>query len=685
MKELMLELLTFEPYERLISGEEDYIRSILSGWYLQPKSMFHDLFSGFYHYVQNEKFKDTKDVERIKRLAWLRHWKDTYIQGKRDHYPLLFKKMFFYIIVRWKIVDNKFTDKKFVEMLDLHENLTRKWNLSMEFRKYAEVDTYTAIKSYRSGIKKPYIVSTIKKLYYEAGRQVIREDDDNAKRQVRKGEKRQVRKAMTIRELPRFVDVFAGTASVAASMGASKGFPPPIINDYDPVMVCFVWAFTYCQRELRKRIAEFHNYLMTKDFESTDWSHNADAYGETIDPKSLLTNPKIWDDAGVKSRLMEFFGYSEADIAEGRRLAQRHQELVMRIRSSYIDIKKILDLCDRENLRKEISFDESLKDMSKEQVKKILKYAFAMYYFYSFPPFGKNGNVYEETIVDACSYYSFLSRMQKDKNAVKTDLDAVKRLKDVSRKNKADKAETLSELQLKASLLTLESTGKFSKHLRRATFCCKDFKEILQDDSSQDASSNKKIYYLDSPYFLTVGYDVSFYDDAHIDMLNILRGARFSWIFSMQYNQSKRDKCTISFDEAVRKNQPHIIKNYGAYYRGFFAPFQLDADQRAYVVPDAAMEDEENLKRLKKLYIILFDFDEVKKKWPEMKTETREMLVVNFNCLPAIPLHYPGVVLPFEEFLKYADADTPYKDIVRAAKDWRKDNIERMYADKAPV
>lgn len=41
--------------------------------------------------------------------------------------------------------------------------------------------------------------------------------------------------------------------------------------------------------------------------------------------------------------------------------------------------------------------------------------------------------------------------------------------------------------------------------------------------------------YLDSPYFLTTGYEVPFGDEEHKQMLDILRNSDFNWLFSMQY------------------------------------------------------------------------------------------------------------------------------------------------------
>lgn len=65
--------------------------------------------------------------------------------------------------------------------------------------------------------------------------------------------------------------------------------------------------------------------------------------------------------------------------------------------------------------------------------------------------------------------------------------------------------------------------------------------------------------------------------------------------------------------------------------------------------------------------------------------KTKEMLVVNFECLRTIPLHDSAVVYPFKLFLQCTDKKMDYQDIVKLAVDWRKDNIESKYADEAPV
>ena len=365
-----------------------------------------------------------------------------------------------------------------MKQIDSDVSRIREWNISPEFRKRAEADTYSVIRSYRSGTKRKYLVLLIKRLYYEAGRQVS-EAESKSKIQ-----------SMTLSKLPQFVDVFAGTASVAASI-VTDGCPPPVVNDFDPVPLCFSWACTHYQDALCAEIAEFHNDLMQKDPQSTNWSYDEKAYEahyESIEQRTVLTLPKVWDDPMTQWLHMEFYGYSKEDIEEGRRLAQRHQELVIRARNSYIDVRKVLDRLERsddaKNCLRSIDFNKLPKAMSNPQkapvLMDVLDYALAMFFYYSFPPLA--GHIYHETIVDARSYFLYLSSLQVDS------------LNDVKKEDQAVKADTLLGLQLEASSLTLESIGEFSKHLRKAEFYCKDFRDILQNGPEAE-----RVYYLDSP------------------------------------------------------------------------------------------------------------------------------------------------------------------------------------------
>lgn len=610
MREQMLDLLTWEPYGKLLPEEETYIREILSGDYQQPKSMLNDLFVGFCQYAQRGNPKD---------IGWLRLWKDEYHQNQnytyaskseRAYYPLLFKKIAFYIIVR-----GKFNDKEFMEGIGLPVNRIRKWGISPSFHRYAEADSYSVIRSFRSGVKKEYVVSLVKRLYHEAGRQTSQ--------------------SMLLKNLPPFFDIFCGTGSVAASV-VSDGCSPPVLNDYDPTMICFIWAFTYHQKELRSRIAMRHNKLMKQDFDSTDWGYEDGAFEEHY---RKLTHPK-------------------STIAKGKK-AQRYKRFIIKVRSSYLEAKAKLDSCDRESLRN-IDFNALPKHTIDQQIDEILDYAVSVFFYYAFKPMGKNGNAFHVTCVDERSYFAYLNRLNAD-------------LKTARRKERAAKAWSLTKLRLYPASLTLQSTGNFSRHLQGAKFYAQDFRNLLENGPSNG------IYYLDSEYFLTSGYTVDFSDDDHKEMLDILRNAEYNWIVSMQYNPSSRDTCTRDSDEKSRKNQPHIIRDYGVYFRGFYSPLQLDTDQRVYIPADASKQAPSNL------FAILFDFEAVRTRWPQMSRPTSEMIVVNYNCLRAIPLHDTAVVLPFDLFLQCADAGKTYQEIVQRAIAWRKENIINHYTGRSAV
>lgn len=156
VRELMLELLTYEPFGKFLPEEEEYIREILSGNDNPPPSLakFHELFLGFYnYYVQNIQNGQKGQNGNFKNVSWLQRWKNTYHKNKnytnssksgRVYYPLLFKKICFYIIVR-----GNFSDKDFIGQIGLPNNCINKWDISPQFRRFAEADTYSVIRSYR--------------------------------------------------------------------------------------------------------------------------------------------------------------------------------------------------------------------------------------------------------------------------------------------------------------------------------------------------------------------------------------------------------------------------------------------------------------------------------------------------------------------------------------------------------
>lgn len=659
MKNLMMTLLTYEPAGKMSQEEQDFVTNILTNNSAQEPSMLSELFSDFYAHVKKD---NLDDIER------LRQWREKYYGNNKSkkEYPLIFKKICFYIMVRGSL-----TDKEFMIVIGLRENCLRKWGISTQFRKYAEADTYSCIKSYRNGMKKEYVVSLIKKLYYEAGRQ------QNV--------------TIVLNKLPAFVDVMAGTASVAASV-VSEGCPFPVVNDYDPLLVCYAWAFTYCQKEIKIRLARKHNELMKQKFDNKKWDYSEEDYKNHMKAERVyskmtladdnfeekedeaweresLSNPEYWDIKYVQ------LGETKEFIQKSRKKAQHYMEFIIKIRSSFLEAEKIVKNYDRDSLRS-IDFDQLTKYAIKRQItdamRKVINLAIAVFYYYSFSSNGKNGNAYNVTSIDEESYFRYLHTslhvpLTWEKGENKMDM--------------ADKGGLLLRLRLayknkgkngEKKTLDLSYKGAFSKNLRGAEFCVQDFRDLVKNQS------HEKIFYFDSEYFLTAGYHVEFNDEHHKALLDVVRNADFKWIFSMQYNPAARDKCTTDSDSAKRRKLPHIIKNYGAYYRGFQHPLILDESGKYYVPDNGSCHEGQSL------FVVLFDFDKVTDKWKNASV-TKEMLVVNFPCVRCIPYDDIAVALPFEQFIECADRGMQYAKIVEKAKAWRETNIAQNIGNENPL
>lgn len=654
MQKLMIELLSYEPFDRMDTVEVEYINQILNKNYAQPESVYSDLFCGFYNYVTGT----------ASTFGWLVSWYQKYYAKNhynatsykmRAFYPVLFKKICFYCIVRYGVDDKDFMGQ-FVnpdtEKGSSLVNRLRKWGVSPKFRKYAEEDTYSAIKTYRPGAKKEYLLYVIKKLYYEAGRQ-------------QSG-------SVKLKDIPHFIDVMAGSGNVSASV-VTYGMSRPVLNDYDPLQICFIWAFTYYQKEIRSRIAKMHNNLMKADFASMEWSYTEQDYGnhygylysyatmknsqvyDDIESqyweKESLSNEAYWDNPFVQTM------YTEKEIADGRKKAKFFKEFIIRIRSSYLDAENIVKNCDRDALRK-VDFNTLPKDSADDTVEKLLNYAIAYFYYYSFKPTGVNGGAFHVSCVDEDNYYRYVHKSLGYTVKPARGMDM------------ADKAKILYRLRLKPASMNLQYKGDFRSNLRCAKLYTKDFRELVR------STSEEGIYYFDSEYFLTAGYELDFTDTMHKEMLDLVRTSGFKWIFSMQYNPSKRSSSASPEVDAKRKRSGFLIKDYGTYYRGFVNP--LAADENGYYVPD------EQERSGKELYVLLLDFEKVCARWKN-SAKTNEMFVVNFNCLSMFPYNDMAVVLPFDIFLKCADAGMNYAGIVSRATEYRESQIMEYYNLGNPI
>lgn len=77
--------------------------------------------------------------------------------------------------------------------------------------------------------------------------------------------------------------------------------------------------------------------------------------------------------------------------------------------------------------------------------------------------------------------------------------------------------------------------------------------------------SNRIFLYLDSPYFLTTDYDIPFQDEEHKQMLDLLRGSAFKWLFSMKCKDWAEFKPKSG--QKKRAAGQRRIMNYLTYYK----------------------------------------------------------------------------------------------------------------------
>lgn len=295
MIELMLKLLTYEPYEKVSGNEKDYIDKVLS-----EKITSDTVVTNKEYIIQDELFKEFmgflnysskgilwKSIQWDS-LGWLRDWKNKYypvndgmIDG-REIYPVLFQKIVFLFWLRLIRVilkkDTEMSDKEFIQAVGLRENIFNKWHISPRYRKKVNRDSYSSITLSRNGRKQQYLTTAIKRAYYEAGRQETEEnliDSDTTTEWV----------APKLNQLPQFIDVFSGTGTVAASVGANES----IVNDINVGVACFLYSMSHDSKEVRQGLAQLHNNFVSKDLSGgqklytvNDWQKHKKNYEQYI-------------------------------------------------------------------------------------------------------------------------------------------------------------------------------------------------------------------------------------------------------------------------------------------------------------------------------------------------------------------------------------------------------------------
>ena len=649
MRELMLKLLTYEPFEKISGDEKTYIDAVLAGDtnVAQSFALYDELMKAFMHFVYTErKGKDRKVIagDTTKLVSWFNAFysfskagsigilcdQDT---GERTNYPVFFKKICFYCITEYN-----FRDADFLAKFSIKPNIINKWKLCPRYRKLINRDSYHTIPLQRNGRKQPYLTKVIKSAYYEASRQTADERFFDASDDSWIAPKKN-------RLLP-FIDVFASSGTVAASVEA----PEKVVNDVYPPVSCFLFAITNNMDGVRERLAKLHN-----NFVSVDMSEGQKLY--TVEH---------WQKH--KGNYKNYEGNIEAE------------KLMIIMRNNYqflhMDFESKIRKLSHENIDfSDSSFYEMYYDI-----------AVVWFFLNAITSNGYHGNKFYVTDMDIAKYSKYLFNV----------LGVKKKAKDeewmyLSRFAKAENDSTT--LKLTKSDIRIKEIRKFAKSLSGVYVNADDFRTVI------DRYSDGFIY-LDSPYFLTTDYDIPFQDNEHKQMLDLLRNADFKWLFSMQYKGFWTSKPMM--DVKKRENSGNVlIKNYREYYCGFVNKFIEEKDKmgkRYYVTGDNIDETKAD-----KLYVILFEppknpnedllknedgeYDEELKdaymKKNEYKVDTKEMMICNFDVRRVIPYGASCVVIPFMKFLEFSfyenGVERDYQYIRAKAREYRAQKIQENY------
>lgn len=643
MLELMLKLLTYEPYEKVSGNEKDYIDKVLSEKIASDTVVtnkeyiiYDELFRGFMGFLNYSSKGILWKSIQWDFLGWLRDWKNKYYPvndgmiDDRAIYPVLFKKICFFILVEAYKGDSKkkyteMSDKEFIQAVGLRENIFNKWHISPRYRKKVNRDSYSSITLSRNGKKQPYLTTAIKRVYYEAGRQEAEEnliDSDTTTEWV----------APKLNQLPQFIDVFSGTGTVAASVGANKS----VVNDIDVGAACFLYSMSHDSKEVRQRLAQLHNNFVSKDLSEGQELYTAEQWQRHRESKAYE----------------EYLGN------------QKFEELMVRLRNNYVYIYKKYVQATREVA---LDFDND----TTKNIEMFYDIGVAWLFLNSFKQKLKKANQFNAIDMDIEAYKKYLHTVLMVK--YKDD----KKYEKYHQQDESD-ATFLEKYRIKKSQVKFEKGIKYMDSLKNTIVKNEDFYTVIQGYSGG-------FIYLDSPYFLTTDYTVPFQDEEHKDMLDILRYADFNWLFSMQYKEIDTDKFNKSEFTKNRKSYQEaghpLIKNYDYYYNGFVKPFVIKSEMNLlYYETDASKNIEDN-----NLWVLFFYY----------KFNNKEMMICNFDSRRNIPYAFEGdkeighhiEIMPYNEFLTHLRnrKESSYNELRTEAHNWRKNNIIENYASGARV
>lgn len=693
MRELMLKLLTYEPFNKIKGDEKKYIDAVLRKDYATSKSypLYDELMVAFEEYSdlkkqedlkyqkQVEKIKNSKKLkksekeERIQKIGKIEYDRTKLIQwfkkyytlssagnigkvcyrssGNRTYYPVLFKKICVCCILDMQLANNtrdNASNAKFFDDFGMRENILNKWHVSTRYMFLANQDTYSAFRLYRNGLKKPYLTRIIKKVYYESANQ-LRQYADTAKKY----------------ELETFVDVFSGTGTVAASVNANN----VIVNDIDAGASCFLFAFVNYEREVKKVLADFHKQFVSENLcgkelyseEELEYHFVNYARSNVHNISKSLDITQMYDE-----EYYDQFRYnlSDDEIELGKQNVGIHRKFIKDIRNNYKAMESALDdwntkynAFDLSKLPTDIDFSKNPNTFISKIVEDIIEYGVMWFFFWSIR---KNNSGRKPFVTDMSekSYSDYIL------NVLGFDYSDTKDYKDYSESGidafyVAKYFVEHMNLCEKDITFDFDNTHNFFKYMENAKVYNLSYKLLfcLLDDLEEAC-----FYYLDSPYFLTTDYEIPFQDKEHKKMLKILRNASFHWLFSMQYYEGATNKVKSVARPSLKEYHPQI-RDYDAYYKGFIREFT--ENESGYWVVEDGLDDD----MLDKLFVILFE-----------DTSSNEIMICNFDVRPAIKYGEDAAVLPMRDFLGLEkQKGMKYATIYHHAVEWRQKQIEKNY------
>lgn len=408
MRELLLKMLTYEPFEKISGDEKKYVDAVLAGEnsLAQNYPLYYELMTAFQKDIESgyweKKYKVTDsetteinsevaDSEATKHRSELVEWFKNYYTlskagnivvlsykrtQKRAYYPVLFKKICIYCILAVQLKYNSrdsLSNAKFFEEFGIGENILNKWHVSTRYLFLANRDTYSALRIDRNGVKKPYLTRIIKKVYYESANQ-LRANSVTAKK----------------RKLETFVDVFSATATVAASVDAKN----LIVNDIDAGASSFLFAFIHYKGEVKKVLADFHKDFVSAQISNKILYTDADVqrhYESYIANQKSLSKQLNIEQLYDKQYYNDYnYGLDKKEIQLGISNITIQREFIKNTRNNYLAIQKTLDLWNKQyanidiaNLPTDIDF---LKDKDSPVAKKvydIIEYGAMWFFFWS--------------------------------------------------------------------------------------------------------------------------------------------------------------------------------------------------------------------------------------------------------------------------------------------------------------